>query len=129
MERQVFALRVDPIWRGALLLLGVTPKRAEVALEEDGLRIRFGLYEERVPLAEVEGAEPIQWPWYYGIGLRVGAGALGYVGAYHGVVRVRFRAPVSLAVLFRVRMGFRAVALSLREPEAFVDALQARLSG
>jgi hypothetical protein len=123
-----FAIRLDPLWRAPLLIIGVTPAKAQVTIEESSLRIRYGLYEEALPLADVVSVEPIRWPWYYGVGLRLGAGALGYVGAYHGVVRVTLRSPHALAVMFRLRMQFKAVALSLRDPDGFIQALRARIT-
>jgi hypothetical protein len=125
---QTFPLRLDPIWRGPLLIIGVTPSRAHVTVDEDALILRFGLYEERIALANIAGAEEIRWPWYYGIGVKVGAQALGYVGSNKGVVRIKFKAPHPLAVLFKLRMPFSAIALSLRDPAGLIAALQARVT-
>jgi hypothetical protein len=125
---QAFPMRVGVVWRGPLLLIGVTPKRAAVTLDDEALSIQFGLYGARIPLAQIEDVKPIRWSWYHGIGLRISDDALGYVASYKGVVRVGLKQALPFSVLFKLKMDFDGVAFALQDPEGFVQALQAKIS-
>jgi hypothetical protein len=117
-----FPIRVDAFWRPFLMLGGAGGENSYVEIDEDAITVRFGwLFNQTMPRDEIEGAEPIAWPWWAGIGLRVIYlnGGLGLVGSYNGVVEIRFRERRRLWGF----TGYRRLAVSLEEPERFLQAL------
>lgn len=110
-----------------LLVIGATPARSFVELTDDEVRIRFGTAEESVPLRQIRDVVRVPWPWYYGLGVRLAPGGIGYVGSRKGVVHVRLAAEHSFRILFKARMSLPGFFLSLEDPDAFVADLARRL--
>lgn len=52
-----FPFRFTPAYRVPALMLGITPSTAYVDVTDDELRVRFGLFTLRTPLANVESWE------------------------------------------------------------------------
>lgn len=123
-----YAIRRDTLWKGPLLLIGATASRAFVELDDEALTVRFGLAEERIPLAVVRSADPKRWPILYGIGIRIGPGGIAYVGSRFGVVHVTFSEEQRFQVFFGWRSRFDGVYVSLEEPEAFLADLRSRIA-
>jgi len=111
-------------------LFGFAGKRAYVELDDEAITFRYGTATERVPLAEVESVGPRAWPYYYGLGAKIGPDrGVAYVASFDGVVQVRFTNPRPMNVWGPFRSSAaRCVTLSLEEPEAFMAALRARLA-
>ena len=123
-----FSFRLDPLWRGPLLLIGARRSGAWVDLGEEALQLRFGFFSARIPLADVHGARRIDWPFYYGIGVRLAPRrTIGYIGSQRGVVEVRLRRARRFSVIVPVER--ERVALSLQAPDAFIDALSEAIAG
>lgn len=120
-----FEIRLDSIWRAPLLLIGASPSRAYVELSDDALEIHFGGYHETIPRGNVADAKRRDWPWYYGIGVRVARHAVGYVGTTKNVVQVDLIEPHRFRILFGWRVKSKGVAVSFEDPEGFLDALGA----
>jgi hypothetical protein len=117
-----FRIRIDPWWRPFLLIGGVRSENSYVEVEEGSITTRFGwLFNQTIPRGEIEGAGPVDWPWWAGIGLRLIylSGRIGLVGSYNGVVEIRFRTARRLWGISR----YRQLAVSLEEPERFLAAL------
>ena len=115
-----------------LFLVGlVRDSNSYVAIEGDRVRVRFGWFFNRTfALGDIDGAEPLRWPWYYGLGWRTNlTGLAGVVASASGVVVLRFRQSqrVGGIVLF-LKLGCSRLAASLREPDEFIEALQRRLT-
>jgi hypothetical protein len=53
----VFPFAFTAAYRAAGLPFGVTPRTASVRVEDDELRVRFGLWSMRTPLSNIAGAE------------------------------------------------------------------------
>ena len=109
------------MWGPLLALFGATPGRSYVELTGDQLVVRFGfLFHHSFPLAGIEGGGRRSWPWLYGVGWRSNfVGVIGLIGSRSGVVEIRFRQRRSLWMLLR----FNRLAVSLEDPEAFLEAL------
>jgi len=103
MERQRFPIRIGR--RSAPLLriaFGVTRDRAWVELADGVVRVRFGWWEFRAPIAgvvrwRIEGP----WPWITAIGIRrsIRHGDVSFAGSPRGGVRLDFRTPVRWGML------------------------------
>lgn len=123
-----FNIHIDPLWSLPLLIIGATQEKswAEVGAEE--IQVKFGIGEERFPLAEVASVEPHEWSLFYGIGHRVGYGGVGYVGSTDRVVEIKFKRPLSFNLIFGIHKDFPSFFLSLEDPDAFIAAVRDRLS-
>lgn len=113
-------------WQGLFRLFGFSPDRAYAELNEHGLRLRFGTADERIPLAEIAGVARRRWPWYYGLGAKIGPdGGVSYVGSPDGVVRIDFTKPRPMNVWgpFHKSTACSAIA-SLADAGAFIEDLR-----
>jgi hypothetical protein len=54
---QLFPFSFTTSYRAVALLFGVTPRTAAVLVEDDELRVRFGLWSLRTPIGNIAGAE------------------------------------------------------------------------
>jgi hypothetical protein len=122
-----FLIRRDGWVQPLLFLVGlVRDSNSYVAIEGDRLRVRFGwFFNQTFALSDIEGAEPISWAWYHGLGWRSSLmGSVGVVGSYRGVVALRFRRRQRVGgIIPFVKLSCDRLAVSLREPEEFVGAL------
>lgn len=120
-----WTIRLDPVWRPFLLIIGARPSTCWVELG-DVLRVQFGLFSAEVPLTDLHRGRKIKWPLRYGIGVRLAPKkTVGYVGSRHGVVAVRLRGPRRFRVI--VPIDRERVAFSLDDPDGFLAALRKRL--
>lgn len=121
--RSRFQMRLDPWWQPLLLAGGATPSNSYLELDEETLTVRFGvLFRDEIPRANIEGASETDWPWWMGVGWRTNLRDLaGLIGSYRGVVEVRLDTPQRVWRL----LSCRRLAVSLEEPQAFLDALTA----
>jgi hypothetical protein len=118
-----FALSISPLWRPALLVFGVTPKRSFIEIGGEDLHVCFGRLEYHFPLEAVEDVTPSRWPLWAGIGARTNfRGAVGLVGTYVNVVKITFTERQQIRLL--VRTNCKALFLSVEEPHAFITALK-----
>src|SRR6202162_4642963 len=118
-----FALAISPVWRPALLLLGVTSKRSFIEIGDEDLHVCFGRLEYYFPLDATEDVTLSRWPLWAGIGARTNfRGAVGLVGTYVNVVKITFKQPQQLRLL--VRTTCKALYLSVEDPQAFMAALK-----
>jgi hypothetical protein len=119
----ILAFLRDEVPRGALLtvlavvllpaiVIGVLFSSLTVRVTTEDVDVRFGpgLEARRVPLDSIESAEAVQYPWYYGWGIR-----LTPRGTLYNVSGTR-------AVLLRLRNG-QSVLIGTDQPERLRDAL------
>ena len=109
-------------WYPLLALLGATRRRSYVDVDEGVVTFRLGAWRLRVPRADVADAAPARWPWYGGIGWRIGPGTVGLIGSLAGVVRVTLSTPHRTRVVF-IPVRMRQVFVSLENPESFIADL------
>jgi hypothetical protein len=118
-----FAMAISPIWRPALVVLGVTPNRSFIEIDEDDFHVCFGRLEYYFPLEAVEDVKFTNWPLWAGVGARTNfRGAVGLIGTYVNVVKITFKEPQQIRLL--VRMTCKELFLSVEEPHAFISALK-----
>ncbi|MBD8870132.1 hypothetical protein [Nocardioides donggukensis] len=122
-----FDFRFAPAYRPPALALGITPRTAWVDLDEVELRVRFGLWSMRVPLAHVVGTS---LSGGYAFLKTAGPPHLSFTD--HGVtfatngeagVCVRFSEPVRVLDPTG-RLGHPGATLTVREPAELAAALE-----
>lgn len=104
-----------------MIPFGVTRKRAYVQLQEGELRVRFGpMFDELIPIENIETAEPARWPRWAGVGPRANfRGAVGLVGSYDNVVKLTLKEPMDVH-LFLAPVKCSRLYLSLDHPDRFL---------
>jgi hypothetical protein len=118
-----FPILISPIWRPLLLVLGVSPERAYVDIDEGLLRVRFGVLNHEIPLSQIESAAKADWPLWGGIGWRATwLGSIGIIGTYVNVVRLQFKERRTLQALM-LPVPCDRLSLSMENPKAFLAAL------
>jgi hypothetical protein len=121
------ALRLGRPARVLILPLLWTRPYAEV--DTTHVRVRFGwLGRADVPLGRIVEARAFSWPWWGGIGVRLGSeGLVGYVTRSGTAALLELEAPV------RVRMpvgwSARRVLVSVEDVEGFLAAVAAARLG
>ncbi len=126
-----YPIKIAASVRPLFAAFGFSRASSYVELEGGALAFRFGTADEVVPLVDVAGAARARWPFYYGLGPKLGPkGGVAYVGSLEGVVTVTFASPRPMNVWgpFR-RARARAVTVSLEDADAFLDALRAARAG
>ena len=119
-----FPILITQLSQLLMIPFGVTRRRAFVQLEDDDIHVRFGpMFDERIPLDNIEAAEVSNWPRWAGVGPRTNLrGVVGLVGAYGNVVRLTLKEPMDVH-LFLVPVSCRRLYLSLEHPDAFLQAI------
>lgn len=121
-----FQIAIDPVWQLPLLLVGATPARSTATLGRDSVELQFGFTRVEVPYSAIADVRERDWSWLLGIGIRVASDkTLGLIGSRRGVVQITLKAPTVRGVLFMRHP--RNLAISMAEPERFIEAVRARL--
>ena len=121
-----FPISISAAFRPLFALFGFRARSSYVELEDDALVFRFGTAHERVPLSAVAGVGRTRWPFYYGLGAKLGPDeGVAYVGSMKDVVRVDLRAPQPMNVWGPfARAAARNVIVSVEDGDGFIAALQ-----
>lgn len=122
-----FPLRFSPPWRVLLTVLGMPPSKcfADIDVDRGTLHVRGGIwFDESLPLAEIVSVERSSWPWYGGLGVKLGptADAVTVVTSLEGLVAIRFSQPQPMSVVFKVKRP--ELRVSVEDPEGFMVALR-----
>lgn len=121
-----YAMRLDPIWRPLLAVVGgATAGNSYIEVEGDDVRLRFGLlFSEHVPRTEIVSASKTGWPLLGGIGWRIWPlRCVGLIGSRQGVVELRLREPRRMHLGPAPLWRFERVCVSVEDPDAVVAAL------
>ncbi|MBX3190571.1 MAG: hypothetical protein KF819_26455 [Labilithrix sp.] len=125
-----FPLAITPACRLLFAALGMPQKSTYAEIDAKGgtLHVRAGMwFEEKFSLREVSEVLPSSWPWWGGLGVKLGPqDSVGVVGSGKGVVAVRFSRPQTMHVLLTVHRP--ELRLSLESPDAFIEALRDAVS-
>lgn len=123
-----FPIRRDLAWRVPLLIILATASRSMVTLDDDGIDVRFGVAHVQIPIDNVASVHRRDWSWLLGVGIRIADDkTLGLIGSSDGVVQIALREPTVEGSLFLRRP--RNIAISLEDPDAFIEAVRARQAG
>jgi hypothetical protein len=103
---------------------GVRRESSFVELTEASLVISMGRwFHETIPLSAISAIAPSDWPWWGGLGVKLGHHGVGVVGAAEGIVNLKLKAPTKVHVVTVVEV--EQLWLSMEEPEGFLAALGA----
>jgi hypothetical protein len=89
---------------------------------EDALQVRMGLLgSANVPLASIDRIGRMNWPWWGGIGARLGRKMVAFAPAIGEAVMIELSEPISV----RAPLSWKTprVVVIVEETEAFIDAL------
>ena len=119
-----FPLRISAAWRPVLYVFGMSQRASFADIDAGVLRVKAGIwFDETFPLGNVAEVSRSTWPWYGGLGVKLGPGdAVSVVGSSEGIVAVRFKQPQPMRVLFTVTRS--ELRLSLEDPDRFMRALR-----
>jgi hypothetical protein len=109
-------------WRPLLALFGATRDRAHIDVGSERIEVCFGWFQADLPRGDLLSASRSRWPWYGGIGWRIGARTLALIGALRGVVELRLRAPHRTRIAL-IPLRYDRLFISLEDPEAFLADL------
>jgi len=110
-------------WYPLLALLGATRSRSYVDIEDGAVTFRLGAWQMTVPDEDLEEASMAHWPWYGGIGWRMGPGTVGLIGSLDNVVKVKLSNPRKTRMMF-IPVMVERLFVSLEDAEAFLDELE-----
>lgn len=125
-----FALRISSVFKPVFFAAGATHESSYVEIGEDHLYVKMGpWFDQTFPLDHVKSVGPSEWPWYGGLGVKVGPtkGAVGVVGSLEGVVVLTFDPPQHVelwAVVASVPAECHELRIALEEPAAFQKAIR-----
>lgn len=113
-------------WPGKIFLAPLCPRRPYAELTGDSVTVRMGgLGRADIPLTTIARVGRMSWPWWGGIGVRIGGRGL--------VAYVARSGPAALLVLaephkVRVPLPWRAerVAIAVEDIDGFLAALAAQ---
>jgi hypothetical protein len=103
-----------------------------VTLHEDSMEIRFGFFTRfRLPYQAIEKVEPVEQPWFYGLGVKyVGKHTLAFVTDAKNVVELALREPVPIRFsVVPITLRPRALRLSIANVTSFLENLRVHLGG
>jgi hypothetical protein len=111
-------------WGFAFLAL-FAPHGGYVELDGAQCEIRLGvLGSAQIPLALVTRMSTMDWPWWAGIGVRIGRGVVGFVSTSGQVVVIELAEPI--AVRAPLRWSTQRIAVRVVDSEAFMVSLAHR---
>ena len=121
-----FAIRRSGVWAPVFTVFGMSSKSSFVDLDVDRgtFHVKAGIwFDETFALDEVESVSPSTWPWWGGLGVKLGPGSsVGVVASGDGVVAIRFRRPQPMRVLLVVDRP--ELRVSLEDPDGFMRELR-----
>ena len=125
-----YDFQIDPLMKWILLPFSATPENCFAEIESETLHVKMGkLFDEVLPLSHMKQAESSQWPFYLGLGARLGLnGEYGVLASTKNVVAIDFQDHEYIKALGPMHFKAQKLVLSLEEPEAFMRALNEKLS-
>ena len=124
-----FKITISTILSPVFAVFGFRKQSSWVELSDNDLNFNYGTAHERVLLDNVESVGHYDWPFYYGVGAKLGPdGSAAYVGSLDGVVQVKFKSPIPMNVWGPFnRKKARSVIVSLEDAQGFIAALEEKL--
>jgi len=119
-----FPILITQLSQPLMIPFGVTRRRAFAQVQDGKLHVCFGpMFDERIPLDNIEAAEVSRWPRWAGVGPRTDfRGRIGLVGSYSNTVKLTLKKPVDVH-LFVLPVTCHKLYLSLEDPDAFAQEI------
>jgi hypothetical protein len=118
-----YQIKISRPWQGLFSLFGFSVDGSYVELDGQSLRLVFGTANERIPLVEITGVRRRGWPFYFGLGPKIGpSGGVSYVGSPEGVVQIDFVRPRPMNVWGPFgNSRARCAVVSLEDADRFIE--------
>lgn len=115
-----------PRSRWALPFLAMfAPHGGQVELGETALDIRLGvLGNAHIPLGIIARVSTMDWPWWAGVGVRIGRGVVGFISQSGMVVVIELSDAIEVRA--PLRWSTRRIAVRVTDPQHFILTLAAR---
>lgn len=115
-----------PRSRWALPFLALFAPHGGVAeLDDEALSVRLGvLGNARIPVAGIRRVSTMDWPWWAGVGVRIGRGVVGFI-PQSGIVVV-IELDDAIEVRAPLRWSSRRIAVRVSDPQELILALAHR---
>jgi hypothetical protein len=108
----------------APFLVPLAGRRLEARVEEGEVRIRMGaLGRATVPVGLVERIGQMTWPWWGGVGVRIGRGLVAFVAASGEATLLELSEEVSVRAPLNWRT--RRLVVGVEDPDEFAAAVAA----
>ena len=102
--------------------MGVSREDSFIEVDKETLHVRMGRwFDEKIPVARIKAIAPSDWPWWGGLGVKLGHHGVGVVGSMDHIVNIKFSEEIRVRVLFEV--GVEQMWVSLEDRDAFLRAL------
>jgi hypothetical protein len=121
-----FSLKLEPLLTPVFFPFGVTSSQSWVDVNDATFHVCFGwLMNRDFDRRLIADVTPATWSLLGGLGLRTNlVSSVAVVGSTSGVVKVTFRDPVPVRVLFEVPC--RELYLAVEDPAGLIEALRPR---
>lgn len=125
-----YSIRISSIMKPVLFTAGINHDNTYVELGDGVFHVKMGpWFEHQFSLDQIASVAASDWPWYGGLGTKLGPekGGVGVVASMEGIVALRFKEPqgVKLWVLVTdLNASCNELRISLEEPQAFIQAVQ-----
>lgn len=102
--------------------LGVKPETSYLELEGGELTVSMGRwFFEKIPVSKISALAPSEWPWWGGLGVKLGFHGVGVVGSLDNIVNIKLKEPQKVTVLVVVEVD--QLWVSVQDREGFLRAL------
>jgi hypothetical protein len=109
---------IEPI----LHTFGTTRETSYLALDGGHLEVSMGRwFHERIALDQIATLAPSDWPWWGGLGVKLGHHGVGVVGSSENIVNIRFKTTQKVHVLAVVEV--EQLWVSVEDRDGFLAAL------
>ncbi len=102
--------------------MGVSRDDSYVEVDDGTLHVRMGRwFDEKIPVARIKALAPSDWPWWGGLGVKLGHHGVGVIGSTDHIVNLKFDGELRVRVL--VEVGVEQMWISLEDRDGFLRAL------
>lgn len=125
-----YAFLLEPLMIPILFPFGANPENCYVEIEGEQLHVKMGkLFDEKLDLRNIAHLAPDKWPFWWGLGHRIGFNhAMGVLGSTRNVVRLHFKEPAAIKALGAFSYQTHDFYLALQDPDGFIQDLQKKLT-
>lgn len=103
-------------------LVPLAPGRPSADVGEETIVVRMGLLGRAdVPVRLIAAVGTMDWPWWYGVGVRIARGLVAFVGASGPMAVLELSEPVQVRAPLRWRA--ERVAIGVEDIDGFVAAV------
>jgi hypothetical protein len=111
-------------WAARLLIAPMAPGPWSAEIDRETLSVALGwLGRAQIPLRLVTRVSRLAWPWWAGIGVRLGRGLVAFVPASGPAALVELEEPIAVRAPLRWRT--RRIAIAVEDVDGLIEAIAA----